>query len=190
MEQNPRIGIAKGQYGLTPGANLLATLEIYSRAASKMVNFNYHERKHAKSIGAGGCIYRVEAIKEAGCFDEKIRGYNEDFDAEYRVRKAGWLLCIIPVQFRDYERRGINWRQLWVKYSQRGYYSCSFLSKNEGMINVRNMLPPLAALAGLLDSFKIYRLTRDRSCFLLPFQYAVKSAAWFLGFIDGSHDFK
>lgn len=183
VDQNLSVGIAKGQYSLDAGANLLATLEIYSRVASKMVNFNYHDKAHAKSMGAGGCIYRIKAIKQVGGFDETITGYGEDFDAEYRVRKAGWLLCIIPVQYRDYERRRILWRQLWTKYLQRGYDSHSFLRKNKGMINLPSMLPPAAFLAGLFHSLKIYGLTHNKASFLLPFQYALKNTAWFLGFV-------
>jgi len=185
MEQNHKVGIAKGRYDLSPGANLLATLEIYSRAASKMVNFNYNDKAHAKSMGTGGCIYRVKAIRQVGGFDEKISGYGEDLDAEYRIRKAGWLFFITDAQFRDYERRGMTWKQLWARYLQRGFDMCYFSRKNKNMITLYKTSPVATFFAGFFHSLKIYRLTRHKVAFLLPIQYMVKSTAWFLGFIRG-----
>jgi len=183
MERHPRVGIAKGRYSLAPGPNLLATLEIYSRAASKMVDFNYSYRAHAKSMGTGGCIYRVKALRQVGGFDEENRGYGEDFDVECRIRAAGWLLSITDVEFRDYERRGITWKQLWLKYSQRGFDMRYFLHKNRDIMPIYKMLPIAAFLSGLNHAFSIYKLTRHEVAFLLPLQYLVKNTAWFLGYI-------
>jgi len=95
MDKNPKVAIAKGQYTLAPGSNLLAKLEIYSRAASKMVDLGYADKAHAKSMGTAGCIYRTKVIKQTGGFDENIKGYGEDLDAEYRIRMAGWLLSTL-----------------------------------------------------------------------------------------------
>jgi len=183
MEQNHNVGIAKGRYALAPGANLLATLEIYSRAASKMVDFNYDDKAHAKSMGTGGCIYRVKAIRLVGGFDEKIRGYGEDFDAECRIRTAGWLLFITDAEFRDYERRGMTWKQLWARYLQRGFDMCYFLHKNRDMMTLYKMSPIAAFFAGLFHSFRIYKLTRRKVALLLPLQYMIKNIAWSLGFM-------
>jgi GT2 family glycosyltransferase len=183
MDQNPKVGIAKGKYELTPGANLIATLEIYSRAASKMVDFNDEVRARFKSMGTSGCIYRVKAIRQVGGFDENIRGYGEDLDAEFRVRTAGWLLYAIPVEFQDYERRGLTWKNLWYRYSKRGYDMHYFLHKNEGMIALHKMLPPTAFLAGLFHALTVYKLTHRKVAFLLPLQSTFKMTAWDFGFI-------
>ena len=186
MERHPDVGIAKGKLGLTPGANWIATLEIYSRAASKMVDFNYKVKARSKSMGTSGCIYRVRAIRQVGGFDENIKGYGEDFDAEYRIRTTGWLLCTTHVQYRDYERRGLTWKDLWCRYLRRGYDMHHFLDKNKGMITLYKMLPPAAFLAGLFHSIKIYRLTSRKVAFLLPLQYVLKMIAWCLGFVRSS----
>lgn len=187
MEQNHKVGIAKGKQALEPGGNLLATLETYSRAASRMVDFN-SEKARSKSMGTGGCIYRVKAIKHVGGFDENIQGYGEDWDAECRIRKSGWLLCTTDVQFRDYERGRIFWKDLWRRYLQRGYDLHRFSHRKKAMINFYRMLPPAAFLAGLLHSVKIYRLTSRKVTFLLPLQYVFKMTAWCLGFIRSSLD--
>lgn len=181
MEANPVVGIAKGKYSLVPGQNSLATLEIYSRAASKMgVNFDTDIK--TSSMGTAGCIYRVKAIREIGGFDQAIVGYGEDWDAEYRVRAAGWLLRIADVYYRDYERRGLTWRSVWQKYLRRGYDSYLIYHKHEGSIELHKWTPFAAFVSGFLHSLLLYRLTGKKIAFLLPFQYAFKMTAWCLGF--------
>ena len=187
MKRYPKVGIAKGKQSLELGGNLLATLETYSRAAGGMIDYA-SEKAQSKPLGTGGCIYRAEAIRQVGGFDENITGYGEDFDAEYRIRKAGWLLCTTDVQFRDYERGRISWKDLWCRYLKRGYDAHRFSRERKGMIDFYKMLPPAAFLAGLFHSLKIYRLTSRKVAFLLPFQYVFKMTAWCLGFIKGSLD--
>ena len=188
MDHTPEAGIAKGKYGLIPGANLLATLEIYSRAASKMVNFNAKATSRFKSLGTSGCIYRVKAVRQAGGFDENIKGYGEDLDAEIRVRDAGWSLFVNNVTYRDYERHGITVRGLWLKYLRRGYDMHHFAHKNKGVVSLHKMLPPATFLGGLFHSVTVYKLTHRKAAFLLPIQCALKSTAWCLGFVRSHLD--
>jgi glycosyltransferase involved in cell wall biosynthesis len=184
MEDNPDVGITKGKIELTSGANWIGTLEIYSRAASKMVDFN-DVKSDANTMGTSGCIYRVKAIKQAGGFDESIKGYGEDYDAEYRIRMVGWLLRTTNVQYRDYERHGVSWKDLWSKYFRRGYDTYHFLIRKRKRIGIHKMLPPAAFLAGFLYSLTIYKLTRQKVVFLLPLQHTFKMFAWCLGYIHG-----
>ncbi|MDG6222387.1 MAG: glycosyltransferase [Candidatus Bathyarchaeota archaeon] len=184
MDISPKVGIAKGKCGLIEGGNLLATLEIYSRAASKMVDFNNEKTERFKSLGTSGCIYRVTAIREAGGFDENIKGYGEDLDAELRVRDVGWSLYVTDVTYQDYERYGITLNSLWSKYSQRGRDLHLFAQKNRGVLNIFKMSPPAAFLGGLFHSFTIYRLNRKKIAFLLPFQCGIKHMAWCFGFFS------
>jgi glycosyltransferase involved in cell wall biosynthesis len=149
MDKNPDAGIAKGKQALEPGGNLLATLETYSRAAGRMVDYN-SEKAQSKSVGTGGCIYRVNAIRQVGGFDKNITGYGEDMDAEHKIRKAGWLLCTTDVQFRDYERGKILLKDLWRRYLKRGYDMHRFSCRRKGMINFYKMLPLAGFLVGLL----------------------------------------
>ncbi|UCG55346.1 MAG: hypothetical protein JSV32_03815 [Dehalococcoidia bacterium] len=130
MEQNPAAGITKGIYDLNVGGNLVSTLEIYSRASDKMVDFSREQAK-SRALGTSGCIYRFKAINQVGGFDTKMKGYGEDWDAEYRIRMAGWGLRIVSVHYRDYERLGLTWKQLWQKYRRRGYDLHGVLKKHE-----------------------------------------------------------
>ncbi len=180
MEQNPKVGIAKGRYELAPGPNLLATLEIYSRSAAKLVDYS-GETTYLKSLGASGCIYRVKAIKQAGGFDQEIIGYGEDWDAERRTRMAGWKLSTTQARYRDYERFGLTWNELWHRYRRRGHDLHDVFQKHA--IKLHRMLPPAAFLSGLFSSSRLYKSIRRKVVFLLPFQHTLKMVAWWFGFV-------
>jgi len=187
MEQNPEVGIAKGEQALEPGGNLLATLETYARAAGRMVDYQ-SEKARSKALGTGGSIYRIEALRQVGGFDENLRGYNEDWDVEIRVRSAGWSLLTTNAKFVDYERHGLIWKSLWSRYWLRGYYTHYFLHKNRGLLKHYKMFPPAAFLLGLLHAHKLFKLTHEKKVFLSPFQYAFKMTAWYLGFTRSHFD--
>jgi glycosyltransferase involved in cell wall biosynthesis len=182
MKQHPDVGIAKGRQALKPGRNLLATLEAYSRAAGRMVDYK-SEKGRLKALGTGGAVYRIKVIKQVGGFDENLRGYGEDWDIEIRVRAAGWSLCAIDADFLDYERHGITWKGLWSRYWIRGYYTHYFLHKNRGMLKHYRMFPLAAFLSGLLYAFTLFKLTGQKAVFLLPFQSVFKMTAWYVGFL-------
>ena len=182
MKRHPEVGIAKGKQALEPGINLLATLEGYSRAAGRMVDYN-SEKARLKALGTSGSIYRVKIIKQVGGFDENMKGYGEDWDLEIRVRDAGWSLRTISVKYFDYERHKLTWKSLWSRYWLRGYYTHYFLHKNKGMIKHYRMFPPAAVISGLLCAYKLFKLTHRKAVFLLPFQYWFKITAWYVGFI-------
>jgi GT2 family glycosyltransferase len=58
---------------------------------------------------ATGCavLYRAEALREVGTFDERLYMYAEDSDLSYRLRAAGWLLY--------YEPEAVVWhREAWT----------------------------------------------------------------------------
>jgi glycosyltransferase involved in cell wall biosynthesis len=182
MKRHPEVGIAKGKQALEPGANLLATLEAFSRAAGKMVDYQ-SKRAYSKALGTSGSIYRTRAVRQVGGFDKDLKGYGEDWDVEIRVREAGWSLLTIDAKYLDYERRGLTWKTLWSRYWRRGYDMHYFLHKNRGLIKHYRMFPPAAFLSGLLHAYKLFKITQRKTVFLLPFQYAFKVTAWYVGFI-------
>ena len=179
MEYNPSVGIAKGRYGLNSGPNIVSTLEIYSRGADKMIDFN---KDKSRSLGTGACIYRLEAIRQAGGFDKNIKGYGEDWDAECRVRAAGWKLQTSEAQWRDYERLGLSYGELWRRYVRRGNDLYYFSRKNKGLLKLHRMLPPAGLLSGLRYSLILYKTIHKKLVFLLPFHHMFKTTAWCWGF--------
>jgi len=184
MEQHPEIGIAKGKMALEPASNMLATLEAFSRAASKMVD--YHSKKaYSKALGTSGSIYRTQSIMQVGGFDKDMRGYYEDLDVEIKVRAAGWLLDATDAKYLDYERLGLTWKNLWSRYWRRGYYTHYFLHKNKGMLKHYRMFPPAAFISGLVYARRLFKLTRNKTVYLLPVQHLFKMTAFYLGFLRG-----
>lgn len=180
MENNPNVGIAKGQYQLIRGPNLASTLEIYSRGIGYIKALH---RTGSKHLGTGACIYRLKAIKEAGGFDENIKGYGEDWDAELRVKALGWAFGKTTARWCDYERLGVTYGELWQRYMKRGYDVYYVCQKNRDLIKFHRMLPLFAFFAGLLDAINAYKYTRSKLVFLFPVHYVLRAAAWCLGFI-------
>jgi glycosyltransferase involved in cell wall biosynthesis len=182
METHPEVAAVKGKQALKPGGNLLATLEGFSRAASRMVDYS-SEKSRQKSLGTGGTLYRLEAAVEAGGFDEKLRGYGEDTDIEIRLRERGWRLAVIDTEFQDYERCELTWSSLWNRYWLRGYYTHYLLQKNKGLLKYYKMIPPAGFINGLFQANILFRLTNRSEVFLLPFQHFFKMTAWCDGFL-------
>ena len=181
METHKEMGIVKGKQALEPGGNLVATLEGYSRVAGKMVDFR-SKKAYSKVLGTSGCIYRTQAIRQAGGFDKNLRGYCEDWDAEIKVRSNGWSLSVTDARYLDYERNQLSWRNLWKRYWLRGYYTHYFLHKKPGILKHYRMFPPAAFFAGLFQSRKIFKLTSHKEVFWLPLQNVFKISAWYFGY--------
>ncbi len=182
MEQNPKVGIAKANYGMLQ-ENIVAALE--------NVPFIVYDRKHgsmnSKLPGTGGSIYRVEAIRKVGGFDNHLKGVGEDQDAAYRVRAAGWLLSRSPAIF--YEKRVDTWKKLWDKYFWYGYGDYDLFHKNRNIFSLYKMVPIAGFIAGAVYLLEAFRVTRRRSVFLLPFHFAFKMVAWCFGFAKRKADF-
>ena len=185
MEANPAVGIVKGKQSLESGANYIATLESWSRATGRMIDYN-SKKAEVKSLGTGGSMHRIAALRQVGGFDENLTGYGEDFDVEYRIRKAGWLLSTTDVQFSDYERGQVTWQDLWKRYFKRGSDLYEFSKKHKKLIHLYNMLPPVAFFSGILYSLKLYRIIGHKIVLLLPIQCTFKMTASCFGFLKAS----
>ena len=177
MDANPSVGIGKGRYSLNKKDKLVATLE----NMEFLINFSHEGETNSKALGTSGCIYRIQAIRQAGGFDANIKGVGEDMDAEYRVREKGWKLYVTNAVF--YEKRRENWKSLWDEYFWHGYGWASLLNKNRDMVNIVKLLPPIAVVAEFTRIPKAYKLTYQKAAVLLPFHYIFKRIAWFLGFM-------
>lgn len=177
MERNPKVGVAKGKYGMQKENSLVATLE----DIEFVLSFRHAREMSSKILATSGCIYRVEAVWQIGGFDKNIKGVGEDMDAEYRIRAAGWLLCITPAIF--YERRRKTWRSLWDEYfwhGSGGHFVFHILKRPRSILY--KMFPPTAILVEVLRSSSAYKLVQRKSVFLLPFHWMFKRIAWCFGF--------
>ena len=183
MDQHCEVGIAKGKLALESGESLLATLETYSRAAYQTEGYE-SENTRSKSLGAGGAICRIVPLRKVNGFDENLKGYCEDWDVEVRIRDAGWSLCVVDTECLERARYGLTWRSLWNRYWRRGYFTHYFVHKRTGLIKHYRWFPPAAFFQGLVHAHSFFRLTHRKRVFLLPWQYAFKMTAFYLGFLE------
>lgn len=180
MEKNLRVGIAKGRETYM-GSNLVAVLE-------SMRPLIYRSRNWKSLVAmAGGAIYRVDAIREAGGFDRSIRGAMEDADAGGKIRSLGWVAAFSNPVFCHVPRQ--TWQALWQEYFWWGY-GAHFVRHKDGKrnITVGFALPPVAFMVGVAHSVYAYRLTHRMVSLLLPAQYFFKQVAWCLGYVHSHLD--
>ena len=182
MEKNSKVGVGKARHGFINKNLLIAFLEnmpfiIYD---SKDVPLDL------KLPGTGGAIFRVEAIRKIGGFDEGLDGVGEDQDIAYRIKADGWQIKRTNAYF--YERRAKSWRDLWRKYFWYGYGNYHLYRKNKRILSPTRMNPIAGFLAGCLYVAESYRLTHKKAVFLLPLHFAFKMVAWFIGFSKGYID--
>jgi glycosyltransferase involved in cell wall biosynthesis len=179
MEQNSKVGVAKAKYGVMTEGNIVEVLE--------NVPFVIHDSKNVsldlKLPGTGGAIYRVKAIRQAGGFDEKLKGTGEDQDAAFRMREAGWLIGRSPAIF--FERKDQAWIMIWKKWFWYGLGNYDLYRKNRGIFSLFGMNPVAGFIKGLTYIVDAYKLLHRKCVFLLPFHYTFKMTAWCLGFIRG-----
>jgi glycosyltransferase involved in cell wall biosynthesis len=173
MEQNRKVGIAKGIYGIIQNANLVASLE----------NMSFVSENYRYECGTGGSIYRTQALRDVGYFDHRLRFAGEDHDAASKIGAAGWELDRSLAIFYEYPRT--SWRKLWNKYYNWGYGLHEACKANPELLTLYEMTPIAGFAAGLKRAFIAYRLTHERKNFLLPFQFVFKLTAWCLGYLKG-----
>jgi glycosyltransferase involved in cell wall biosynthesis len=181
MEMNPRIGIAKGILGILPKEGLVAFLDNVAYIASF---YRYRGFVKSRALGAGGCTYRAEAIRQVGGFDVGIKGAGEDNDVEAKIMKADWLLYIgSPGVF--YEQRRSSLRSLWRESIWHGYGAQKLF---RGSWEILGMTPIFALFLGTRYAIIAYKMVHRRAVFLLPLQHAFKRIGWWIGFIKGAID--
>lgn len=175
MEANPTIGIAGGKFIMYPEESIIARLD----SIEWMVLDYLHGKKASLRPTlhrAGGCIYRIKAIREIGGFDCNIKGALEDLDAEYRMGDHGWYsFFITDAIFNDRRKETLEgiWREnFWYGYG--GHY---FIHKHGRIYSASKLFE------GFRRASVAYKLTSKKIVFLLPFQYLFKKIAWFFGFL-------
>jgi glycosyltransferase involved in cell wall biosynthesis len=178
METHPSVGIAVGSLGLLDGDNWVATLENVGYVIDSQ---KHHGKPTSKLLGTEGSIYRIEAVRQVGGFDPRIRGAQEDMDVAYRMRKAGWGLHITEAMF--YERQRRTWKAIWRQHYWYGYGLHFMQHKNKG----RNVLADKSIDRIILSSMA-FRLTHRKVVFLLPLNFVFKKTALLFGMASAHLD--
>jgi glycosyltransferase involved in cell wall biosynthesis len=180
MEKNPKTGICLGLL-VMPKSNLLVKLDLLPFLIDRLKFIE--DGTPLKRPATGGAIFRVNALRQVGGFDEKIKGAGEDVDVAYRIKGKGWALGATRARFSEGKGNIRNYRQLWKKHFWYGYGNHAVYLKNRNAVNQIRMNPLAGILAGILYAVDAYRLAGQKSFFFsLPVNYALKYTAWSFGF--------
>jgi len=89
--------------------------------------------------------YKRDIIDKAGLFDEELVR-NQDDEYNYRIRKMGGKLLLVPeIRSRYYSRASL--RKLWRQYYQYGFWKVRVLQKHPRQMSIRQFAPPLFVLS-------------------------------------------
>jgi glycosyltransferase involved in cell wall biosynthesis len=140
------------------------------------------------SIGTGGAIFRIKAIKAVGGFDLEIKGAGEDKDISYRIFKAGWLLARNNSATLSREFPPVSLVSLWRKHVWYGRANHFIYHKNVDKKLLFSNYFPFAFLGGVTDALRIYSINREKITFILPLYNGFIHTAELFGFIRAHFD--
>jgi glycosyltransferase involved in cell wall biosynthesis len=125
-------------------------------------------------------IFRMRTIREVGGYDRGIKGAAEDLDLIARIKRSGRLFSVSNAKY--YHKVG-SWTEIWRNRERAGYGIHYFRHKHEGIIRLWDLAPPIEFIVGLKEASVAYKLTRRKTCFLLPIFYLLRSIPWWIGYI-------
>jgi glycosyltransferase involved in cell wall biosynthesis len=186
MEKHPSVGITSGSLGLVPG-NLVLNLELVPTIVNTTVLENHRNFiwKTERLPGTGASIFRVEALRQVGGFDERLKGVGEDQDAARRIKTAGWLIRINNSHFIELHNGMSSIGHLWKKYLWYGYGGYMTYRLNRRVFSLPRMSPMGGLVIGFFYSLLAYKLLHQKKVFLLPIHFGIKMTAWMVGFMKG-----
>ena len=114
-------------------------------------------------------VFRREPLAAAGCFDEAfIR--NQDYELNWRLRRAGETVWLDPELTVDYQPRG-SLRALSKQYFQYGWWKAIMLQRNPDSLRLRQLAAPVLVM-GLLLSIALGLVAQSLWASALPLLYA------------------
>lgn len=182
MEQNPRVGVAQGTLRYKKAPLLTAVENLTCLASFSTRKMSNEELKY---VGEGASIFRMEAIRRVGGYDQCIKGTAGDIDVTARIKAAGWLLSQTPYEW-CHNNEG-SWKEFSIKYYKYGY-GAHYVSHKSNVFTLYSNIPPVSFWIGFKLSLKAYKITREKISFLLPFQAIWRNLAWWIGFAKGHKD--
>ena len=186
LKKSPQVAITAGIFKTIPG-NMVLSLEV----APYIVNQKNYGKprgllwKNDKLIGTGGTTFRTKAIKQAGGFDESIKGAGEDTDLILRIKKAGWLLQPNMAELYELHSGLSKPKDLWKKYFWYGYGCQKSYRQTGSAFSLPRMTPIAGFVTGMFYSFPAYKFLYQKQVFLLPLHFGFKHVAWTFGFMKG-----
>jgi cellulose synthase/poly-beta-1,6-N-acetylglucosamine synthase-like glycosyltransferase len=182
MEKNSSLGAAQGTMKGILNRNPIAELEDLSYSSAYEIGIHRSWRRNPQTLGTGGTIFRIVAVRAAGGFDTQIKGAAEDADLSARIKSAGYSLSVSEVEFQHEFKKTLS--ALWKQYVWYGYGMHYFYHKH-GRLK-KSMLVyfwPIAYIWGLIRSILVFKATRKKFAFFLPSYNFFRATAWWFGFI-------
>jgi succinoglycan biosynthesis protein ExoA len=110
--------------------------------------FHYSEREEFVDTVYLGA-FRRSTLLALGGYDETFLR-NQDYELNYRIRRAGGKILLTPAIKSHYYARS-SLRKLWSQYFQYGFWKMQMLRKHPRSVRVRQLVPPLFVLVLLLS---------------------------------------
>lgn len=103
LDNNPQAGIATSKIISTDKSHLDSTGDYYTvwglpypRGRGETDLDKYDKDTWVFGGSGGGSLYRAEALRQIGLFDEDFFAYYEDVDISFRAQLAGWKVGYVP----------------------------------------------------------------------------------------------
>lgn len=92
-----------------------------NRGRNQELSTEYTIKSDVFGVCAGSALYRINALKEVGVFDEKYFAYNEDVDLSWRLRLHGWRILFVPesIVFHDHSASTSSFSLFKIYYGER-----------------------------------------------------------------------
>ena len=114
LDKNPKLGAATGKVLHADGKILDSTSDYltswglpYPRGRGEEDKGQYDHQTDIVSPSGAATLYRVDALKETGLFDEDFFAYYEDVDLGLRLQLSGWKAAYVP-EARVYHAIGMT----------------------------------------------------------------------------------
>jgi len=110
--------------------------------------FHYSEREEFVDTVYLGA-FRKSTLLALGGYDETFLR-NQDYELNYRIRRAGGKILLTPA-IKSYYYPRSSLRKLWSQYFQYGFWKVQMLRKHPRSVRVRQLAAPLFVLVLLLS---------------------------------------
>jgi glycosyltransferase involved in cell wall biosynthesis len=174
MEKNHNVGIAFGKPMHQQGT-LVSTV------------WDLHNYATGGYLGCHATVYRSEALRQTGGFDENIKGASEDRDLTTRIQAKGWSVSVNE-KARFFHKCRENLKGFWEEQSWFGYGDHYINHKNRNTEPYWHRLPFGSFIHGLGKASRAYELTHLKASFFIPPQMVLGNIAWWFGFVKGHID--
>jgi GT2 family glycosyltransferase len=101
-------------------------LKAYRRGQGQRDDGSFDTEEEVFSASGTACLWRADAFRSLGAFDNSFFGYYEDVDLGFRARRAGyecWYAPLAVVVHRGSTTAAVRWREFESGYAVRNRWA-------------------------------------------------------------------